>query len=102
MIETPSIVMSTKQLAAVIHLTIPRADIQKEMGPAFKELMAAVSAQGIKPTGPWFSHHFKTDPATFDFEIGVPVGSPVKPVGRVKMGELPARACDPHGVSRWL
>ncbi len=60
MIETPSIVQSTKQLAAVIHLTIPRADIQKEMGPAYKELMAAVSAQGIKPTGPWFSHHFKT------------------------------------------
>jgi hypothetical protein len=32
--------------------------------------MAAVAAQGIAPAGPWFTHHLRMDPATFDFEIG--------------------------------
>jgi len=52
--------------------------------------MAAVAAQGIAPTGPWFSHHLRMDPITFDFEITVPVGSPVAAVGRVKPGIWPA------------
>jgi effector-binding domain-containing protein len=30
------------------------------------------------------------DPKVFDFEVGVPVKSAVKPAGRVKPGELPA------------
>jgi effector-binding domain-containing protein len=30
------------------------------------------------------------DPATFDFEIGVPVATAIAPVGRVTPGELPA------------
>jgi len=90
MIETPRTVDSPKREAAVIHLTIPRAEIRHVMGPSYKELMDAVAAQGITPSGPWFSHHFRMDPATFDFEIGVPVPKPVKTVGRVKPGDLPA------------
>ena len=54
------------------------------MGAGIAEVMAAVSAQGIGPAGPWFTHHLKVDPATFDFEICVPVTAPVTPVGRVK------------------
>ncbi len=90
MIETPVITHSPAQLTAVIRLTIPRAEIRMVMGPGITELMAAVRAQGIGPTGPWFCQHFKMDPATFDFEISVPVTAPVKPVGRVKPGQLPA------------
>ena len=90
MIETPQITQTDAQQAAVIHLTIPRAEIQNVMGPGYNELMAAVAAQGITPTGPWFSHHFRMDPDSFDFEIGVPVDSAVEPVGRVKPGQLPA------------
>jgi effector-binding domain-containing protein len=91
MIDQPQIVHSTAQAAAIIHLTIPRSEIQKAMGPARAELMAAVAAQGIKQAGPWFSHHLKMTPEAFDFEIGVPVASPVAEAGRVKAGELPAR-----------
>ena len=54
---------------------IPRAEIQKVMGPGYREVMAAVAAQGIAPVGPWFTHHLRMDPDTFDFEIGVPVAS---------------------------
>ena len=60
------------------------------MAPGITELMAAVAAQGIGPTGPWFTHHLRMDPATFDFEISVPVTAPVAASGRVKAGHLPA------------
>ena len=77
MLDTPQIAQTTTQLTAVIHLTIPREEMRNVMGPGIAELMAAVAAQGIGPTGPWFTHHLKMDPATFDFEIGVPVTAPV-------------------------
>jgi effector-binding domain-containing protein len=60
------------------------------MGPGIGELMAAVAAQGIGPTGPWYSHHLRMAPDVFDFEIGVPVRGPVTPTGRVVAGHLPA------------
>ena len=90
MIDTPLIVQTQAQLAAVIRLTIPRAEIQQVMGPAIGEVMGALAGQGIVPAGPVFSHHFRMDPATFDFEVGVPVASPVTEMGRVKRSQLPA------------
>ena len=90
MIDEPKILETESQKAAVIHLTIPRSKIQEEMGPSYNELMSTLQEQGITPTGPWFSHHLRMDPAVFDFEIGVPVSADVKPTGRVKQGALPA------------
>lgn len=86
----PTVVDLDAQQTAVIRLTIPRAAIQSEMGPAIAEVMAAVKAQGIGPAGPVFSHHFAMHPDTFDFEVGVPVSAPVTPAGRVGAGSLPA------------
>ncbi|HVU02512.1 MAG TPA: GyrI-like domain-containing protein [Polyangiaceae bacterium] len=91
MIDTPEIIETEPRLCAVIHLHIPKDAIRKEMGPGIAELRAAVEAQGIAAPGAWFTHHSKMDPAFWDFEIGVPVTKPVKPVGRVTGGELPAR-----------
>jgi len=90
MLDKPKIVQTEAQLTAVIRLTIPRSEIRKVMGPAMGEVMAAVAAQGIAPAGPMFSYHFRIDPDTFDFEVGVPVKKPVSPAGRVKPGELRA------------
>ena len=90
MLDKPEIVQTEAQPAAVIHLTIPREEIRNVMGPGIGELMAAIAAQGIAPAGPIFSHHFRMDPKTFDFEIGVPVQKPVSATGRVKPGQLPA------------
>jgi len=53
-------------------------------------VMATLKAQGIAPSGPWLTHHLKMDPATFDFEICVPVTRPVAAAGRVRPGRLPA------------
>ena len=90
MIDTPEITHTTEHLAAFIHLTIPRSEIQFVMGPGIGEVMAAIKNQGSAPAGPWFTHHLTMDPATFDFEICVPVGAPVRPVGRVGCKSMPA------------
>ena len=84
------ILQTPAQPAAVIHLTIPRAQIQSVKGPAISEIFSTLGAQGIKPAGPVFSHHLRMAPDIFDFEVGVPVSTPVAPSGRVQPGELPA------------
>jgi uncharacterized protein YndB with AHSA1/START domain/effector-binding domain-containing protein len=89
-IEEPVVTQTSPQLAATIHVTVPRSEIQTVMGPGLSEVMTAVTAQGIRPTGPWFTHHLKIDPATFDFEICVPVAAPVSSVGRVVSREIPS------------
>ncbi len=89
-LETPQITQTPAQLTATIRLTIPRQEIRKVMGPGIGEVMAAVAAQGVGPAGPWFTHHFRMDPDTFDFEVGVPVMVPVAAAGRVKPGLAPA------------
>lgn len=90
MIDTPEIVRTPKRQAAVIHLTIPRAEMMEVFGPAVDELLATLDDQEIASTGPVFAHHLRMDPETFDFEVGVPVADPVAPTGRVKPGVLPA------------
>ena len=89
MIDTPEIVLTEPRRAAVIRLTIPRAEIQAVMGPAIQEVAAALAAQNLAAAGPVFSHHFRMDPDFFDFDVGAPVDGIVTPAGRVKMGRLP-------------
>lgn len=90
MLTTPDVTHVAPEHTAVIHVTIPRKDIQTVMGPGIRELRAAIAAQGIAPTGPWFTHHLRMDPTVFDFEIGIPVAAPVTAVGRVTPGSRPA------------
>ncbi len=90
MIDTPQIVQTAAQLMAFIHVTVARAEIRKVMAPGLSELQAALASQGIAPTGPWFTHHLRMDPDTFDFQICLPVKKPVSATGRVRPGTLPA------------
>ncbi|MCF7786564.1 MAG: GyrI-like domain-containing protein [Prosthecobacter sp.] len=90
MLDQPtSPIVTEAQIAAVIHITVPRDQIQQVMGPAIQEVIAAATAQGIGPKGPVFAHLFGMTPGIFNFEVGVPVSSAVQPVGRVKPGEIP-------------
>jgi effector-binding domain-containing protein len=89
MLETPHLTQADAQQAAVIHFAVPRSEIPTVMGPGIGELIAAVQAQGVGPTGPVFAHYFAMQPDKFDFEIGVPVSAPVAQTGRVKPGSLP-------------
>ena len=90
MIDAPHIIQTKTQLAAVIHLTIPKDQIRHVMQPGLAELMATVAEQNLKPTGPWFDHHLRIADDSWDFEICVPVSAPVKAAGRVRPGEWPA------------
>jgi effector-binding domain-containing protein len=90
MLDHPRITETAAQHTAVIHLTIPKDQIQHVMGPGLGELMSTIAAQGITPTGPWFTHHLKMSPDSWDFEISVPVNSPVAAAGRVKPGQWAA------------
>ncbi len=90
MIDTPHVLQTAAQLTACIRVTVPRADIQKVMGPGISELSAAVAAQGTAVTGPWFTHHLRRPSENFDFEICLPVAKPVTPFGRMTPGQLSA------------
>jgi effector-binding domain-containing protein len=90
MLSTPQIMQTNVQEAAVIRLTIPRIEMMKIFGPAVRELMATLVAQGVEPVGAIFDHHLTMAPDTFDFELGVKVSAPVTATGRVKPGRLPA------------
>jgi len=90
MIDTPQIVQTPAQHTASIRLKVPRAEIRQVMGPGIQEVMAAIAGQGLKPAGAWITHHFEKPAEFFDFEICVPVPSPIKPMGRVQPGQLRA------------
>jgi hypothetical protein len=90
MIDLPAVVLVQTQPLALLHLTIPRADISQVMGPGLREVLAAIAAQGLRPAGPWLTHHLRFPPGRFDFELGVPVDAPFVAAGRVSPGERPA------------
>ncbi|GGZ23114.1 GyrI-like domain-containing protein [Asticcacaulis endophyticus] len=90
MIDTPVIVQTQRQPTAVIHLTIPRDQIQVVMGPAIQEVMGVVGAEGIIPQDALFAYHLTMSPDVFDFEVGVPVAELIAPNGRVIPSHLPA------------
>jgi hypothetical protein len=85
-IEPLRIVQTKPQLTALIPITVPREDIRKVMGPGLAELKATIAAQNVAVTGPWFTHYVRNPGEVFDFEICLPVATPVAPVNRVKPG----------------
>lgn len=90
MIETPEVTHSQQQTAAAIHLQCPRERMQTEVGPAIKEIMAALTSQGQSPSGPMFMHHLTMSKSHFDVEVGFPISTPMRDSGRVKTSALPA------------
>jgi effector-binding domain-containing protein len=90
MIEPPWITDTEAFHVAAIHLLIPREEIRHVMTPALDELAAVLDAQGVIPTGPWLTHHYEMKPEVFDFEVCMPVASPVASSGRVRASEIPA------------
>ena len=90
MLDTPQVMKTADQLTAFIPLVVPRAEIQAVMGPSIREVYATLAAQGIAPAGPWFTHHRRRPTDTFDFDVCIPVATPVAATGRVKPGRLPA------------
>jgi hypothetical protein len=83
-IDAPQVIETAPQLIASIRHCVPCGEMRKVMGPGLAELRAALAAQGIATTGPWFDHRFRRATNTFDFEVCLPFAARVVPVGRVK------------------
>ena len=90
MITKPELINTSEVLSAAIHLTIPGRDMPKYMDPAIQDIIKTLADQGMQPTGPMFSYHYRRPSDTFDFEIGFEVAKPINPVGRVMNSKLPA------------
>lgn len=91
MIETPRVVDSPALRTAIIHCTCALADIQDTMTEGIEELLNTLDEQGIKPAGPLLAHYLEIPGETFEFEITVPVSTPVTPQGRVVPSEMVSR-----------
>lgn len=90
MIETPEIAWTQRMMTAIIRIAVPFSRLREVMGPGISELMTTVRTQGIGPTGPWLNHVTNLSRELFEFEISVPVSSPVTPDGRVEAGVWPS------------
>ena len=90
MLEPFRIVCTAPLLFAALPIKVPRSEIRNVMGPGRAELASAVASQNIAVTGPWFTHHARRPTEIFDFEICLPVASPVAPAGRMQPREWPA------------
>lgn len=102
MIDAPHLTNSAEQIAAVIHLDIPRTDMMQAFGPAVSELLDVLAAQDIKPNGSAFAHHRRMTPERFDFELGFFVSIPVVAAGRVRPGVPRAARTVYHGAYEGL
>jgi effector-binding domain-containing protein len=90
-LDAPRIIRTAPTRAAVIPLSIPRGPRSSGvMADCGGELIAALAARGIAPSGPIFAHHVDTRPRTLQFEVGVPIAGPITAYGRVRRGHLPA------------
>jgi len=96
MIEAPKIITTLPQHTAVIPLKLAMSEMMEQFGPAVGELLAAIAGQGQQPAGPVFAHHLSIDPdcdgvpESFDFELSVPVATPIVASGRMKPSTMPA------------
>ena len=90
MIETPRIVQTEPLHYAALRQMIPSQEIGEIMGKGIAEVLGVLKAQGRKPNGPWFTHHFQRPVDTFDMEICFPVDEPIEPQGRIAPAIWPA------------
>lgn len=89
MISPVEITTLPAQPTATIAIVTPASAIREAMGAGLNELHAALKAQGIAQTGPWFTHHKRPPTDSFDFEIHLPIASSITETGRVRPGERP-------------
>ncbi len=90
MIDAPERITTEPVAYAAIYQRIPTSEIMKVMGPTCAEIGRELVAQGIPPSGPWFTHHLERPREFFNFEVCFPVTQRIEPAGRVQPGLWPA------------
>lgn len=89
MIGSPELSTQRAFTAAVIPLDIPREQMSSVMPAAIAELRQVIAEQGLRVTGSMFCHHVRLSRDRFTFEVGFPVTTEVRAVGRVKPAHYP-------------
>lgn len=79
-----------RRRTAVIHLDLPRAEIQSQMGPAIHEVMSLLKEQNCPILGSLFARHLSLSSERFDFEVGFEIGADFLAQGRVYESQIPA------------
>lgn len=74
---------------AVVRAHVPVAELPSLFEPAFHDVAAALSAQGIAIVGPPFGYYPTMPGETVEVEAGFPVERFSEPTGDVVLGELP-------------
>jgi effector-binding domain-containing protein len=82
-IVNPHLASTPSGSVAYIHLQIAKADIQHMMGPAIQEVYAVIKVQSAQVAGAHFTVHHAISADGWDFDVCVPVASPVFTSGRV-------------------
>jgi effector-binding domain-containing protein len=90
MLESPALVTTEPRRYASLRLDIAKEEIRARMGPGLQTVLSALAEQGVAAAGPWFTHHFRIEPARWHFEIGVPVAGALAPAGPVELRSAPA------------
>ena len=76
------------QPTAVVRGRVAVHELPEFLGVAFHGAMAAMSEQGLAPTGPPFAR-YRPDGDAFDVVAGFPTTGVIVPAGRVQPDELP-------------
>ena len=75
--------------AATVRVRTPMEGLKEELAKGYGEIAAALGRQGIQPSGVPFAIYHNMDMQDLDVEMGFPVGSAIKPEGRVQPSSLP-------------
>ena len=88
--ETPQIVTTAAQPYAAIYRKVPFSEVREALTAMTRQIGETLQAQGIPPTGPWFTHHLERPVTGFDFEAGFPTATSIAPAGDVVPKVWPA------------
>src|SRR3982074_1586954 len=84
-VETELLVQADKLVGGSDAVLVIDDTAIPNKGPPSEGVAAqtAVPTKNIVVTGPWFTHHVRNPSKIFDFEICLPVATPVAPAGRM-------------------
>lgn len=83
---------SRRQGTAVVRDRVPIDQIKDLFDRALPAVVSALTAQGLRPSGPPFAKYIGKPAETVEIEVGFPVPRTITPVDGVAPGTLPAGA----------
>jgi effector-binding domain-containing protein len=86
----PTVVEVPAAATAVIAAVVPMAELAGFFDLTFTTIPPVLAGQGVSPVGPAFAVYHGAPGEDADLEAGFPIGAPLRAVGDVRPGSLPA------------